>query len=44
MERIDARTRRGVANWTTDQLVERARRIVASGQAAGFAPATGIQE
>jgi multiple sugar transport system substrate-binding protein len=46
----DLFTRSGVplppadANWTTDDLVDRARRIVSSGNAAGFAPATGIQE
>lgn len=46
----DLFTRSGVplppsdANWTTDQLVERAKRIVSSGNAAGFAPSTAIQE
>ena len=32
------------ADWTVDDLVDRARRIVATGWAAGFTPATGIQE
>jgi multiple sugar transport system substrate-binding protein len=46
----DVFTRSGVplppadAGWTTDDLVDRARRIVASGNGAGFAPATAIQE
>ena len=32
------------ANWTTDDLLERARRINTSGSGQGFVPATGIQE
>ncbi|HEX2517032.1 MAG TPA: sugar ABC transporter substrate-binding protein [Chloroflexota bacterium] len=46
----DLLTRSGVplppadASWTVDDLVDRARRIVGTGNAAGFVPATGIQE
>ncbi len=32
------------ANWTTDDLLDRSRRVVAGGSASGFIPATGIQE
>ena len=32
------------ANWTVDDLVDRSKRIVSGGVAAGFVPMTGIQE
>src|SRR6266545_7328793 len=47
---VDLLSRNGVqqppadANWSTDDLLDRSRRVVAGGAASGFIPATGIQE
>lgn len=49
-QNLDLLTRSGVqpppadASWTTDDLLDRGRRVASGGTASGFVPATGIQE